>query len=151
MTQPAGRVRTFKKISRVESAGARNVTGRVGSGRVGLGQEVFKYDTSGRVTLTRFDPTRLVKSPWKNRRLPTTGTSLSRLGRGHVPEEQCVWLSKTRGRRGDTTNRSATRSSWTLGYTAIAGWFLFRYRWISKGISSLSHRQSHPTRMLSLV
>ena len=37
MTQPAGRVRRFLKCrrsGRVESAGVRNLTGRVGSGRI---------------------------------------------------------------------------------------------------------------------
>ena len=51
MTRPAGRFRRF----------VGNITGRVGSG-----QEAFKYQGSGRATLTRSDPReeiRLVKSP----------------------------------------------------------------------------------------
>ena len=42
--------------SGLESGGVRNITGRVGSDRVGPGQEVFKSCGSGRVTLSRPTP-----------------------------------------------------------------------------------------------
>ena len=66
--RPAGRVRSFSKThgsSQVGSGDVRNLTGRVGSN-----QEGFEYHGSGRVTLTRTDPTRPAKSnpthekPW---------------------------------------------------------------------------------------
>ena len=50
ITWPAGPV---WRSSRVAAGGVvRNVTGWVGLGWVGSGQEVLKYDESGQVTLT---------------------------------------------------------------------------------------------------
>ena len=47
ITRPAGRVTWSAKCSRVESGSVHNIPGRVGSGRVGSGQEVFKCRRSG--------------------------------------------------------------------------------------------------------
>ena len=79
ITRPMGRVKRLERNSRVGSGrvgSGRVGSGRVGSGRVasgrvrrcsnltgriGLGQEPFKYHGSGRIILTRSDPREVIR------------------------------------------------------------------------------------------